>query len=202
VILMTSETRLDTKRQAFVVSLSGYASGDNKDHEKIKQYLKNSDDKSSPEKLAFSSKNKFTVVDIYVEICDGPQKITIPKQYLEYSASNEIEITKQGDMTGAIEETIQIYTSPDVHNKDTFWAGLNLSIKFKENLKKEMTFPVEVGIFTGTGTGALIRASMDGIDNILNDFECAESITGWGVNYARIGFVRGWPPEVISWPPP
>jgi hypothetical protein len=167
-----------------------------------KRYLKNSDEKSSPEKLTFSRKNKFTVVDMYVEICDGTQKITIQKQYLGYFASNKIEITKHGDMTGAIEETIKIYTSPDEHNKDTLWAGLHLSITFKENLLKEMTFPIEVGSFIGAGTGALNDALIEGIDKIMKDFECAESPTGWGASYARIGFIDGWPSNITSWPPP
>jgi hypothetical protein len=199
---MVSATKANPKRCAITVSLSGYTTADKKEYEKMKQYLMNPNDKSSPEKIAISSKNKFAVLDISVEICDGTKKITIPKQYLEYSASSNAEITKSGDLTGEIEETITIYTSPNIHEEDTLWAALNLTIKFKENLVKEMSFPFEAGSFTGTGSGALEGVSMEGIDKIMKDFECAESPTGWGAGYARIGFIKGWPLEVTSWPPP
>lgn len=199
---MVSATKANPKEKAFTVSLTGYANSDKKDHEKFRQYLMNPDDKSSNEPITFSNKNKFVVLDIYVEIGEGTQKITIPKQYLEYSASSKGEITKSGDLTGEIEETVTIYTSLNIHEKDTLWATLKLSIKFKENLIKEMEFPITVGSFTGTGTDALGGVSMEGIDKIMKDFECAESPTGWGASYARIGFIKGWPSDVISWPPP
>ena len=199
---MVSATKENSKRRVFIVSLSGYSSVDKKEHEKFKQYLMNPNDKSSPEKIDISSKNKFVVLDIYVEIGNGSQKITIPKQYLKYSASSKAELTKSGELTGEIEEVIKIYTSPNIHEKETFWAALNLTIKYKENLKKEMTFPIEVGSFTGTGTGGLNDALIEGTDKIMKDFECAKSPTGWGAGYARIGFIKGWPLNITSWPPP
>lgn len=169
--------------------------------EKTVQYLRSPNDKSNPEKITYCNKDKFVILDIYVEIGDGKQKITVPKEYIEYSDRSKGEITKTGNLTGEIEEAIKIYKSSSSYDKENLWAILKLSIKFKENIKKEMTLPLEAGSFTGIGTGALEGALMGGIDKIMKDFECAESPTGWGATYARIGFIKGWPPDVISWPP-
>jgi hypothetical protein len=49
-------------------------------------------EKSSSEKIIVAGYDKFGTLDMYVEICDGPQKITIPKQYLEYSLWGKTEI--------------------------------------------------------------------------------------------------------------
>jgi hypothetical protein len=92
--------------------------------------------------------------------------------------------------------------SSNSHEKDTLWATLELSVQYIENLIKEMIFPLEVGSFTGTGTLALDGVSIEGTDKIMKGFECDESPTKWAATYARIGFIKGWPPEVVSWPPP
>lgn len=192
-IQMPEENRgFSVAKRDFVLSLTGYGKGEPKIVKREGQII------------FFEGKGHSMVyIDMYVQIGKGTNKIVIPKEYLNYaSASTHGTIDNaSGEMELEIQETIEIFTSKS-QNEGSKWGTLELNIKARENLKQEPVFPATIGEVSGCGTGTLEGAIVEGIDQLWKKVDCAEAIDwGYAVNYARVGVITGWPPEVGSWPP-
>lgn len=178
-------------KRVFVISLTGYAQGEPK-------FTK----QEGPIKSWESRGDVMVYFDMYAQIGIGITKIVIPKEYLELSGTSRGTVNvASGEMELKIQETLTVFTSK-VHDEDHKWGTLELNIEVSENLNEEPVFPMTVGPVSGVGTGALEGVILEGVDQIWKRVDCAEaSDWGFAVNYARVGYIIGWPSEVRSWPP-
>ena len=189
---MTEENkRVSEEKRVFVISLTGYGKGEPKLFKREDQIF------------SFESHGEAMVyIDMYMQIGKGIKIIAIPKEYLEYTGTARGTINRaSGEMKLEMQETIEIFTSKS-HSEEHKWGTLELNIEVSEILNQELVFPATIGEVSGCGTGALEGAIVEGVDQIWRKVDCAEAIDwGYAVNYARVGTIIGWPPEVRSWPP-
>lgn len=124
--------------------------------------------------------------------------LTIPKEYLEYSALVSYEynrITREYDRITA-EETVKIFTST-VHT--TPWGMINMQTiaSVRRDPDGNVIELGKEGSFQGHGAGALEGVNVHGAS-----INTVSPIPERSTMRNRVGTIIGWPLSVTVWPPP